>query len=153
MKNAVILIVLILSSTYMFSQGVVPESIKTKFATLYPGVKVTEWELEDGFYEVSFVENNIETSVLLSNDGRVAQTETEIALNLLPQGVSDYITSQLNGKKISEASKITRADGTVTYKVEINDTDYMFDEMGHYLSQLTEEDDDEDDDDDDDNDD
>lgn len=148
MKNALIFTVLILSSMQMFSQGVVPDAIKSKFATLYPGVKVTEWEIGDGFYEASFVENNIETSVLLSADGRVAQTETEIAFNLLPQGVNDYITAQLNGKKINEASKITRADGKVTFKVEINDTDYIFDDMGHFLSQMTEDDDEDEDDDD-----
>jgi hypothetical protein len=149
MKNILIIAILILSSTYMFSQGNVPDAIKTKFATLYPGVKVTEWEIGDGLYEASFVENKIETSVLLTSDGRVAQTETEIAFNLLPQGVNDYIAAQLNGKKINEASKITRSDGMVTYKVEINDTDYIFDEMGHYLTQITEDDDDEDDDNDD----
>lgn len=148
MKNILIISVLSLSSTYMFSQAPVPDIIKTKFATLYPGVNVTEWDIEDGFYEASFEENNIETSVLLSRDGRVVQTETEIAFSLLPQGVNDYVAAQLEGKKINEASKLTRADGKVTYKVEINDIDYLFDEMGHYLSQFIDDDNDDDDNDD-----
>ena|SRR5688500_2819584 len=145
MKNTLIIIVLSFFSSYVFSQAVVPDAIKTKFAALYPTAKVTEWESLDGFYGASFEENDLEISVVLSRDGRVVATETEIALTLLPAGVNDYFKAKANGNKISEASKIVRADGHITYEVEVNNVDYLFDEMGHYLSQQTEDEDDEDD--------
>ena len=146
MKNTVIILVLSFFSSYVFSQAVIPDAVKTKFAALYPTAKVTEWESLDGFYEASFEENDLEVSVVLSRDGRVVQTETEIALTLLPAGVNDYFKAKANGNEISEASKIVRADGQVTFEVEVNNVDYLFDDMGHYLSQQSEDDDEEDDD-------
>ena len=55
----------------------------------------------------------------------------------------------MNGKKITSAEKITNAKGVVSYEVEVDNTDYLFDSYGHFLQKDTdveEEDDDENDD-------
>ena len=147
MKHSLILLVFSLCAFLGFSQVIVPDAIKTKFAELYPMVNVMEWEAQDGFYEATFEEKDLETSVLFSSDGRVVQTETEISAELLPQTITDYVTINLGGKKIVEASKTVRADGRTTFEVEVDDTELLFDEKGNYVSQKSEDEDDEDEDD------
>ena len=144
MKNISLVLGLLLCSLFVYGQYI-PDAVKTQFAALYPNIQATEWEILDGIYEVSFVENEIESSVLFSNDGRVLQTETEIETSLLPQAVKDYVGAKLPGKKIEEASKIVRMDGKITYEVEVDDIDYLFDSLGTFLKQEAEEDDDDDD--------
>ncbi|HUR31019.1 MAG TPA: hypothetical protein VMZ69_06275 [Saprospiraceae bacterium] len=125
---------------------IVPDAVKSKFNALYPNAGKTEWEAEDGVYEASFKENNLETSVLIVADGTVAQTEREITLDKLPSAVREYIAGQISGKKITSAEKITNFKGVVTYEVDIDNADYLFDSNGHFLGMDNEEEDDDNDD-------
>lgn len=143
MKNISLVLGLMLSAFFAFGQNI-PDAVKTQFAALYPNIKATEWDILDGMYEVSFVENEIESSVLFSSDGRVLQTETEMEVSLLPQAVKDYVAAKLPGKKIEEASKIVRIDGKISYEVEVDDADYLFDSLGTFLKMETEDDDEDD---------
>lgn len=145
MKNISLVLVLMLSSLFVYGQYI-PDAVKTQFAALYPNIKATEWDILDGMYEVSFEENDIESSVLFSSDGRVLQTETEIEASLLPQAVKDYVGAKLAGKKIEEASKIVRVDGKITYEIEVDNIDYLFDSLGTFLKQEAEDNDDDEDD-------
>lgn len=147
MKNISLVLGLMLSTFFAFGQNI-PDAVKTQFAALYPNTKATDWDILDGMYEVSFIEKDVESSVLFSSDGRVLQTETEMEASLLPQAVKDYVGAKLPGKKIEEASKIVRMDGKITYEVEVDDIDYLFDSLGTFLKQEAEDEDDEDDEDD-----
>src|SRR5688572_21025833 len=107
MKNALLISILAITYTYGFSQANkgVPQLVKERFATLYPDTKVTEWEMEDDGYEASFKVNGVETSVLMSAEGKVVLTEVEIKPELLPQPAIDFVTTQLRGLKFTSASK------------------------------------------------
>lgn len=125
-----------LMCTYGFSQNakvIVPDAVKTKFNALYPNAGKTDWEVEDGVYEASFKENNMETSVVLVADGSLAQTENEIKAEQLPSSVREYLAAHLSGKKITSVEKITSAKGVITYEVDVNNGDYLFDNNGHFL--------------------
>jgi|ERR1051326_3775206 hypothetical protein len=116
----------------------VPSSVKTKQASLYPGAKVEKWEKEDGNYEAAFDNGKVETSTLFDASGNLLETETEIAANALPKGVSDYVAKNLGGKKIKEASKIVDSKNTVTYEAEVDEVDYIFDANGAFLKKSAE---------------
>ncbi|MBU0488204.1 MAG: PepSY-like domain-containing protein [Bacteroidetes bacterium] len=139
MKKAMILFALAIFATGLYAQKVkpqdVPEPVKTAFAKLYAGVTVDKWEKEDGNFEAEFKKDGKEISVLFDAAGTLMQTEEEIAVSALPQAVADYVSKNLGGKKIDEASKITLADGTVNYEAEVGKKDYIFDAAGKFIKQ------------------
>lgn len=142
MKTIIILVSIVAfalnASAQKVSESDVPAVVKTNFASMFPGMKADKWEMENGKYEAEFKQNKIESSVLFEANGTYVQTETEIAVLELPKGVSDYASKNLPGKKIKEASRITAADGSVTYEAEIRGSDYIFDSMGNFLRKETE---------------
>lgn len=131
------------ASAQKVSESDVPTVVKTNFASMFPGVKADKWEIENGKYEAEFKQNKIESSVLFEANGTYVQTETEIAVSELPSGVKDYALKNLPGKKIKEASRITAADGSITYEAEIHGADYIFDSNGNFLRKETEDNDNE----------
>ncbi len=118
----------------------VPSAVKSKFSQMYPGAKDVIWEIEDKNYEAEFKESGTETSVMYNGSGTYLQTETEISVSSLPAGVSEYTAKNLPGSKINEASKITDANGTISYEAEIGSSDYLFDSSGKFLSKSTDSD-------------
>ncbi|MFZ1676290.1 MAG: PepSY-like domain-containing protein [Saprospiraceae bacterium] len=110
----------------------VPDAVMAKFTAMYPKADHAEWEMEDGNYEASFKEEKMETSVIISPDGNVVETETSVDAAMLPQPIHEYVTSQLGGKKISSAEKIVSATGMVSYEVKVGETDYLFDASGQF---------------------
>lgn len=123
----------------------VPATVKAKFISLYPDKPEVKWEKEKSNYEAAFEQNKMEVSVLFEENGTIVQTETEILVSALPKAVTDYITKNLAGKKINEATKITDAKGKITYEAEVGKVDYLFDENGKFISKEEDNEDDEDD--------
>lgn len=116
----------------------VPIAVKEGFKLAYPGIKAKEWEKEGDKYEAEFDLKKTETSAVFSTDGKLLETESEIALALLPKTVSEYVSKNYPGHKITEASKITETGtGKVYYEAEItkgkDETDLVFDENGTFL--------------------
>jgi len=66
------------------------------------------------------------------------ESEVEIKESELPKGVADYIAKNLTGKKVKEAAKITDAAGKVSYEVEIDNVDYIFDSNGSLIKKEVE---------------
>lgn len=140
-----ILIVILLAITYIsnaqkLKESEVPAAVKSALTAMYPDAVNVKWSMEDGKYEGEFKINSVESSALFEANGAYFQTETEITVSSLPDGVKEYVSKNLSGKKIKEAAKITGADGTVTYEAEIGKTDYLFDSSGKFLSKSTDSD-------------
>ena len=51
----------------------------------------------------------------------------------LPAGVTDYVHSHYPGAKITEAGKVTDAEGKTRYEAEVKGKDLLFDEKGNFL--------------------
>ncbi|MEO8447217.1 MAG: PepSY-like domain-containing protein [bacterium] len=111
----------------------VPSVVKTSFSSLYPDASKVQWEMEDGNYEAGFDQNKVETSIIFDAKGTFLQKEVEIPVSELPDAVKNYATTNVAGKKIDEAAKITDAAGIVTYEAEIGKADYIFDQNGSLL--------------------
>lgn len=114
----------------------IPTAVTQSFSKLYPEVKDVDWEKENGNYEAEFEKGKTETSVLFDASGKVLETEVEINPADLPQPAKDYCTQYFSGAGISEASKISAADGSITYEAEVRDQDLIFDAEGHFIKKV-----------------
>ena len=141
MKTLVLSIAAILTVSFANAQKVkeaeVPKSVVDAFQKKYPGSKATEWEKEDGNYEVEFDLKKVESSALFSAKGDFMAFEQEIKTSELPAGVAEYCKKNYPNHKISEASKITEANGKVSFEVELQngkeEFDVIFDDKGSFL--------------------
>ncbi|WEK69172.1 MAG: hypothetical protein P0Y62_15130 [Candidatus Chryseobacterium colombiense] len=138
MKNLLLAVSLICVGSLAYSQEKkqnkeieVPSAVEKAFQKAYPNTKA-KWEKEAGNYEAGFKYKGQEMSILYNAQGMVEEKEAEININQLPAGVSTYITKNKLGK-IKEASKITKADGTVNYEAEIASGDALFDAKGNFV--------------------
>lgn len=137
MKKTILIIILLaftyISNAQKLKDSDVPTAVKTAFVKMYPGAISVEWEMENSKYEAEFKESGAETSAIFEANGTYVQTDVEIAVSSLPGGVSQYVTKNLKGEKIKEATKITDAKGTITYEAEVGGKDYIFDASGVFL--------------------
>ena len=113
----------------------VPAAVVAGFNQKFPQAKEVKWEKEGGHYEAGFEQGKQEMSALLSADGTLVETETEIQVSQLPAGVQATLARQYKGVKIKEAAKIVAAGtGAVTYEAEIEqsgkEVDLLFDAEG-----------------------
>ncbi len=117
----------------------VPKAIQATFKKQYPDAGKPMWEEENGRYEATYKQDNKDVSVSYNIDGTVFQTETEISPEALPQGVRNYVMTQLEDKKITEATRIVTTSGHTSYEAEVDRTDYLFDSNGQYAGVETKE--------------
>lgn len=113
----------------------VPVAVTSRVSTLYPDAAKIKWEMEDGMYEASFMTGNKETSVLVSSQGMLVQTETEIEVAALPKEAAIYIMQNNPGNAIQEATKRTDVYGVVRYEAELKNMEYVFDASGKLLTE------------------
>jgi len=111
----------------------VPEPVFQKFISLFPTAKKVEWDVEDGGYEASFQWAGAEKSVLFTPEGEDISSETEINVNSLPESMTKYIASHFQGKKIDEAVMTVTRSGGITFEIEVEGKDYVFDGSGNFL--------------------
>ncbi len=141
MKTIITIAALVFAINTLSAQKVkeaeVPKAVTESFAKNFPGTKAKEWEKENDVYEAEFDLKKVETSVTFSADGKLMETETEIATSALPKAVTDYVTKNYPGHKLSEASKIVDAAGTITYEAEVKkgkeEMDLLFDANGTFI--------------------
>lgn len=114
----------------------VPPAVKNTFSKVYPQVKEAKWEKEGENYEAEFEQGRTESSVLIDSNGKILETEVEIAVQDLPATVKDYVQKTYNNASIKEAAKITNARGLITYEAEIKGKDLIFDANGSFIKEV-----------------
>ena len=75
-------------------------------------------------------------SALFDANGKMTESEMDMAVSALPASVLAYVKAHYPGKKIKEGAKITRADGTVNYEAEVGGKDVLFSSDGKYLKEV-----------------
>ena len=141
---AVIVISMNVASAQKVKEAEVPKAVVTSFQTHFKGAKAEGWDKEkNGEYEAEFKMNKVEMSANFSADGKLMETEAEIASTTLPKAATDYITKNYAGSKIEEAAKITNAANKVTYEAEVKhgkeEFELIFDASGNYIKKVVEE--------------
>ncbi len=130
-KLLLLLAICLGASSAAYAQKTPPPAVVTAFNQKFTGVKELEWGLEkNGEWEAEFDQNGAEMSANFSADGKWMETETEIKVADLPAAVQ----TALKGKKVKEAAKILRADGSTVYEAEVKRKDLIFDATGKMLS-------------------
>ncbi len=117
------------------SAAQVPAAVKNSFATAYPNQAV-KWEKEKDKYEAGFKKNGTDMSVLYTTAGEATETETNIKPAELPAAVLSYLKTNMPGKRITEAAKITNAAGVVTFEAEVAGKDMIFDDKGKFIKKM-----------------
>lgn len=140
MKKLALMTVAAMITSLTFAQKLqekdVPTPVKTAFQKQYPNTKEVKWDKEGEKFEASFDLNKIDNSVLLDAQGNILETEVEIELNQLPNGVLDYVKTNYKGQSVEEAAKITDGKGAVTYESEIKGMDLLFDRNGKFIKEI-----------------
>ncbi len=128
---------------FAFSQDAAPAAVIKTFDDKYPGVTNKEWELEDGNYEVEFIKDGKEISVLIDPSGTWISTESAITFEQLPAAVQQVLKDNFSGYKVIESSEITFPSGPKNYEVEMSSgqmvLEVVFDPNGKPLSRKIEE--------------
>jgi len=119
-------------SAQNIKESEVPSAAKAAFNKKYPGTHA-KWEKEKDNYEVNFKKENKTMSAVIDKSGTIMETETDIAVNELPQNVQKYLKSHYSGLKVKEAAKIVKANGEVNYEGEVNGKDVIFDKNGKFI--------------------
>jgi hypothetical protein len=155
MKSIITVAALVLAGNVTLAQtkikeADVPKAVLGSFQQNFKGAKVEKWEKEkNGEYEAEFTLNKQEQSANFSTDGKLLQTETEIKVSELPKAVSEYVTKNYAGYKISEAAKIVDPAGVISYEAEVEkgkeEFDLIFDSNGGFLKKEVESGEDKDD--------
>lgn len=141
MKTTIATIALCVGFIYANAQHLkeaeVPANVKAGFAKKYPGSKVKVWEKEGADYEAEFDLNKVESSAVFDGNGTFKELEQEIKTAELPKAATDYCTKTFVGYKLSEAAKITDANGKVMYEAEMEKGkehfDVIFDDKGNFI--------------------
>lgn len=139
LSAAVIVLGVNTSFAQKMKEADVPKGVVSGFHSSFKDAKAKEWEKEGDKYEAEFDWNKVETSACFSADGKLLETEHEIKISELPKAISDYVTKNYAGYKISEASKIEdAATKKISYEAEIQkgkeEMDLLFDADGKFLS-------------------
>jgi uncharacterized membrane protein YkoI len=140
MKKLVLMIVAAMITSLTFAQKLqekdVPAPVKTAFQKNFPQAKVEKWEKEGINFEAEFELNKSEQSVLFDAQGDIIETEIEIEISELPNGILDYVKKNYKGQSVKEAAKITDTKGTLTYEVEIKGMDLLFASNGKFIKEI-----------------
>lgn len=113
-----------------FAQKTPPQAVLDAFNQKFPGKTDVDWEKEkNGVWEAEFDEGTAEWSASFSAGGQWLETEMEIPPAELPAAVK----AAVQGKKIREAAKILRADGSTVYEVEMRGKELLFNGEGKAL--------------------
>lgn len=140
MKKLALMMVAAMITSLTFAQKLqekdVPASVKTAFQKNFPQAKVEKWEKEGVNFEAEFELNKSEQSVLFDAQGGIIETEIEIEISELPNGIVDYIKTNYKGQSVKEAAKISDTKGTLTYEAEIKGMDLLFDSNGKFIKEI-----------------
>jgi len=138
MKKFTMLAMLVLfvsfASAKHLKENEVPSAVKSTFQKQFPEAKKLEWEKEDGNFEAEFEINKVEMTATIDKDGKLLETETEIAISELPKEVIAYTKEHCKAKKIKEASKIVDSKGVTTYEAEVKGKKMTFDNNGKFIN-------------------
>ena len=140
MKKLALMTVAAMITSLTFAQKLqekdVPAPVKTAFQKNFPQAKVEKWEKEGVNFEAEFELNKSEQSVLFDAQGGIIETEIEIEISELPNGIVDYVKTNYKGQSVKEAAKISDTKGTLTYEAEIKGMDLLFDSNGKFIKEI-----------------
>lgn len=112
----------------------VPAKVRAVFAAKYPEVSQVIWEKEKENYEANWGgRENEDNSVQFTKAGEFIEIVKAIPVSELLKPIRDYVKQHYKNSKITEAGKVTDAQGKTWYEAEVNKKDNVFDENGKFV--------------------
>ena len=112
----------------------VPPVVKSALYKKFADAKKVTWEKEKGNYEANWGgKSGEDNSVQFTPSGNFIEIVKAIPAKQLPEPVVTYIKQHYNGAKITEAGKVTDAQGKLSYEAEVHGKDIIFDEKGNFV--------------------
>ena len=113
----------------------VPGAVSSALAAKFPesaSAKIT-WEMEKVNYEANWGGKSGEAhSAQFTPTGDFVEIVNTIPVSELPMSVIAYVHQHYKGLKITEAAKLTKANGTTFYEAEVKGKEIFFDESGKF---------------------
>ncbi|HTR31690.1 MAG TPA: PepSY-like domain-containing protein [Puia sp.] len=112
----------------------VPAAVKAALQKKYPSASGVTWEKEKGNFEANWGGASKEDlSVLFTPAGVFVEQVAAMPVAKLPAAVTAYVHTHYAGAKITEAGKVTDAEGHTRYEAEVKGKDLVFDEKGNFI--------------------
>jgi Putative beta-lactamase-inhibitor-like, PepSY-like len=112
----------------------VPAVVKSSLYRKYADARNVTWEKEKGNYEANWGgKSGEDKSVQFTPAGDFIEIVNAIPASQLPASTITYIKEHYKGSHISEAGKVTDAKRKLSYEVEVNRKDIIFDEKGNFV--------------------
>lgn len=111
----------------------IPTAVMDEFTLRYPDAKNISWQYHDAHYQADFKNNKMSTMALLSEEGILLQTETQIRACALPEPALAYLAKKYADKKIEVASIMEDHAGVITFEAVVEKMDFTFDSTGEVL--------------------
>lgn len=122
MKTTILFLALFTFTLSLTAQEIkVPTKVKDTFTKLYPKATDLTWGKEGKTeFEAEFKDQGKSISVVITEDGKLTETETVIPIKDLPKGVAEYVAKKYEGFSITDAAKIVDAKNNITFEAEIS---------------------------------
>lgn len=139
MKTIILSTLLVVVALTACKQKQIPPSpATTTFNQLFPGA-ISEWsKKDDGTWKIKFSNNGFKTSVSFFSDGSLKEINEEIGYNSLPENAKVYLQTNAKGISVEEIKKVTQANKSVIYEVELNENEILFDQNGKFFKEFQE---------------
>ena len=141
MKIATFFFVLLFIAQMGFSQELkpsqVPNPVRQAFTKQFPAARGVRYASDSQNYSISFLETGKECVATYNSDGKLLETDKEIAPSSLPKLVSSAINKNFAGYTIMTSVKREALDAGVCYETDLKKGDagysVRFSEKGEIL--------------------
>ncbi len=139
MKKIILVLLNCLICSFAFTQKIqstaqVPSKIEIAFKRMYPKALIQKWNDESPIWEAKYVNGAEKGAVSFNQDAKVVETELVIQANRLPSdhSIQKYIKSNYPNERIRGYEKITKANGIITFEIQIKGKELVFDAKGNF---------------------
>lgn len=122
----------------MYAQSVksstVPQAVKSALQKKYPEANKVSWEKEKGNFEANWGgKSGEDNSAQFTPGGNFIEIVKAIPATELPAKTIAYVKTHYKNAKITEAGKVTDANGNLSYEAEVHHKDVIFDKDGNFV--------------------
>ena len=111
----------------------IPFAVTAAFDQAYPAIQTVEWSKAGDNFAAEYKADTLNRSVTYNSSGMLVESNTEILEAALPSPVMEYLNENYKDNKVNETSKITDANGIVTYETKLKGMDLIFDSEGKFV--------------------
>lgn len=139
MKKIILVLLTCLISLLSFTQKIhptaqVPSKIQIAFKKMYPKALIQKWNDESPIWEAKYVNGAEKGAISFNANAKVVETELVIQESQLPanRSIQKYVKRFYPQERIKGCEKITKANGMITYEIQVEGKELVFDAKGNF---------------------